>query len=69
MEPIKYWSAEFLEQRMADHKRWQEQTEHAQLEEVIDAVQALPYRPPRKSGRLFELKPEHVQSRAGERVQ
>ncbi len=64
MEPIK-WSAEFLEQRMAEHKRWQHATENAMIEDIIDEVQALPARAPRKSGRLFELLPEPQQKSLG----
>jgi hypothetical protein len=58
MAPIKYWTAEFLEQRMAEHQRWQHAAENALIEEIIDEVQALPARAPRKSGRLFEVLPE-----------
>lgn len=63
MGPIKYWSAEYLEQRMAEHKRWQDHAENAMIEDIIDEVQALPPRAPRKSGRLFEVLPEPSESR------
>jgi hypothetical protein len=43
----------FIEQRMADHRRWQHEVEYALIEEIIDEVQQLPMRKP-KSGRLFE---------------
>jgi hypothetical protein len=51
----------FIEQRMAEHKLWQHAAEYALIEEIIDEVQELPKRRPR-SGRLFELLPEHVQA-------
>lgn len=47
------WSHEFLDRRMAEHRRWQREVEYALVEEIIDEVQALPKRRP-KSGRLFE---------------
>lgn len=58
MAPIKYWSAEFVEERMAEHKRLMHHIENSLMEEIIDEVQALPARAPRKSGRLFEIVPE-----------
>jgi hypothetical protein len=63
MEQIKSWSAEFLEQRMAEHKRWQHEVEYALIEEIIDEVQALPKRKP-KTGRLFLELPEHLRDQA-----
>jgi hypothetical protein len=60
MATIKYWSAEFLEQRMAEHKLWQHKVEYALMEEIIDEVQSLPVRAP-KAGRLFDLLPEHME--------
>jgi hypothetical protein len=61
MAPIKYWSAEFLEQCMAEHKRLMHHVENEMIEEIIDEVQSLPARAPRKSGRLFDVLPEPVQ--------
>jgi hypothetical protein len=61
MGPIKYWSAEYLEERMAAHKSLMHAIENAYIEEIIDECQALPPRAPRKSGRLFELLPEPEQ--------
>lgn len=55
------FDAEFLERRMEQHRRWQHQAEHALIEEIIDEVQELPRRRP-KSGRLFDILPEHVQA-------
>lgn len=69
MAPIKYWSAEFLEQRMEEHKRWQHDVENALIEEAIDEIQALPARAPRKPGRLFLLLPEPDEKRMGSQVQ
>jgi hypothetical protein len=63
MAPINYWSAEFLERRMAEHQRWQHAAENALIEDIIDEVQALPPRAPRKSGRLFEVLPEPTEER------
>ena len=63
MATIKYWSAEFVEQRMAEHKRWQHEVEYALIEEIIDEVQALPTRKP-KTGRLFLELPEHLRDQA-----
>jgi hypothetical protein len=48
------FTAEFLERRMAEHRRWQHEVEYALIEEIIDEVQALPKRRP-KTGRLFEV--------------
>jgi hypothetical protein len=62
MERIEYWSAEFIERRMAEHKLWQHAVECSAIEEIISEVQALPPRAPKRSGWLFELKPEHVQT-------
>jgi len=60
MATIKYWSAEFVEQRMAEHKRLMHHIESTLIEEIIDEVQALPARAPRKSGRLFDVLPEQA---------
>jgi hypothetical protein len=57
MAPIKYWSAEYVEERMAEHKRLMHHIENSVMEEIIDEVQSLPARAPRKSGRLFEVLP------------
>jgi hypothetical protein len=51
------FDAEFLERRLAAHRRWQHEVEYALIEEVIDEVQALPARKP-KTGRLFDEIPE-----------
>jgi hypothetical protein len=53
------FDAEFLERRMAEHRRWQHAAEHALIEEIIDDVQQLAARKPRP-GRLFDLAPEHL---------
>lgn len=55
------FDAAFVERRLAEHKLWQHAVERALIEEIIDEVQALPARAPRRSGRLFELLPEHGQ--------
>ena len=55
------WSLEFLERRMAEHKLWQHEAEHALIEEIIDEVQQLPKRKP-KTARLFEILPPIVQA-------
>ena len=47
------FTAEFLERRMAEHKRWQHAVEYLLIEEIIEEVQALPKRKP-KTARLFE---------------
>jgi hypothetical protein len=52
MEPTEKWSQEFLDRRMAEHKRWQHAVEYALMEDIIDEIQALPKRQP-KTGRLF----------------
>ena len=53
------WSSDFLERRMAEHRRWQHEAEYALIEEILDEVQSLPPRRP-KSGRLFLELPEHL---------
>jgi hypothetical protein len=53
------FNAQFIEQRMAEHRRWQHAVEYELIEEIIDEVQQLPMRKP-KSGRLFELAPEQL---------
>jgi hypothetical protein len=65
MEPTNFvkFSAATLEEGMRQHKIWQHDAERALIEEIIDEVQALPARAPRKSGRLFDLLPGHVQGR------
>ena len=62
MEQIKF-TAEFVEQRLAEHRRWQHEVEYALIEEIIDEVQALPPRKP-KTGRLFLELPEHLRDQA-----
>jgi hypothetical protein len=57
------FSATTLEDGMRQHKLWQHDAEHQLMEEIIDEIQALPARAPRKSGRLFELLPGNVQGR------
>jgi hypothetical protein len=52
--------AALLEQRMAEHKKWQHEAVYIMVEEIIAEVQALPKRKP-TTARLFELLPEHVQ--------
>ncbi|HEX4284661.1 MAG TPA: hypothetical protein VHZ28_06180 [Terracidiphilus sp.] len=54
------FDAEFIERRMEEHRRWQQQLLHALMEEVIDEVQELPKRKPR-TARLFEALPAHLQ--------
>jgi hypothetical protein len=61
MAPIKYWSAEYVEERMAEHKRLMHHIENSLMEEIIDEVQSLPARAPRMSGRLFEALPTSAQ--------
>lgn len=51
------FAAEFLEQRMDEHRRFQHDLEDQYLNEIIDEVQALPKRKPR-TGYLFTLLPE-----------
>lgn len=53
------FDAEFLERRLAEHRRWQHAVEYALIEEIIDEVHELPTRRP-KSGRLFDVAPEHL---------
>jgi hypothetical protein len=48
------FNAEFLERRMAEHKRQMHALENQLIEEIIDGVQALPARAPKRSGYLFE---------------
>lgn len=48
------FNAEFVERRMAEHKRQMHALENRLIEEIIDEVQQLPARAPRKSGWLFE---------------
>jgi hypothetical protein len=62
---IKYWSAEFIEERMAEHRRLMHHIENELIEEIIDEVQSLPARAPRKSGRLFEVLPGAKASAVG----
>ena len=54
------WSHEFIEQRLAEHHRWQHDLEAQYTHEIIDEVQALPKRKPR-SGDLFAISPDVVQ--------
>ena len=51
------WSHEFIEQRLAEHHRWQHDLEAQYTHEIIDEVQSLPKRQVR-SGDLFSLLPE-----------
>jgi len=56
MEPTRTygtWSAEFLERRTEEHRRWLHAIEHELIEEIIDEIQALPKRKP-KSANLFD---------------
>jgi len=50
------FNQEFIERRMAEHKRWQHDAERQMIAEIIDEVQELPRRNPRASGSgyLFE---------------
>jgi hypothetical protein len=57
------FTAEFLERRMEQHRRWRHEVEYAMLEEILDEVQNLPARRP-KSGRLFLELPEHMREGA-----
>jgi hypothetical protein len=61
-EPIRYWSAEYLDERMEAHRRWQHAVERELIAQVIDEVQELPKRAP-KAGRLFEVLPEPLEVR------
>lgn len=58
MAPTRF-DAEFLERRLAEHRKWRHEVEYAMLEEILDEVQNLPPRKP-KSGRLFLELPEHL---------
>ena len=64
------FTAEFLETRMAAHRRLIHDLEDEYVNEIIDEVQELPKRKP-KMGRLFPLLAgvEAPNTRAGERVQ
>lgn len=53
------WSDEFVERRMAEHRRWQHDVEYALIEEILDEVQNLPPRR-NKTGRLFLELPEFL---------
>jgi hypothetical protein len=55
------FNAEFIEQRMAEHRRLQHRAEHYLIGEIIEEVQELPKRKPR-TGRLFDILPPHVQA-------
>jgi hypothetical protein len=50
--PVKF-TAEFVERRLAEHRRMMHKLEHDAIEEIIDEVQSLPRRAPRASGQLF----------------
>jgi hypothetical protein len=50
---------DFIERRMAEHKRMQHDLEAQWSHEIIDEVQALPKRRPR-SGDLFSLLPDEL---------
>jgi hypothetical protein len=57
MEPTRVygiWSAEFLNRRMEEHRRFQHATEKRLIEEIIDEVQTLPKRQSR-CGMLLEF--------------
>jgi hypothetical protein len=51
------FDAAFIEEFMAEHKRYQHDLENQYINEIIDEVQALPKRKPR-TGELFTLLPE-----------
>ena len=53
------FDAAFIEQRMAEHRRWQHEVEYAMIEEILDEVQNLPPRRP-KTARLFLELPDHL---------
>jgi hypothetical protein len=53
------FTAEFLEQRMEQHRRFQHDLEAQWVHEIIDEVQSLPKRRPR-SGDLFTLLPDDL---------
>jgi hypothetical protein len=54
------FTAEFLEERMAQHRRFQHDLEAQWVHEIIDEVQSLPKRRPR-SGNLFTMLPDDLQ--------
>jgi hypothetical protein len=54
------FDAAFIEEFMAQHKRFQHDLEAQYVNEIIDEVQALPKRKPR-SGELFTLLPDPLQ--------
>jgi len=68
MGPIRF-NAEFIERRMAEHKRQMHALECRLIEEAIDEVQQLPPRAPKRSGYLFELLPTGTSKREAGRVQ
>jgi hypothetical protein len=51
------FTVQFLEERMAQHRRLQHDLEAQYTHEIIDEVQSLPKRKPR-TGDLFTLLPE-----------
>jgi hypothetical protein len=53
------FTAEFLEERMAQHRRFQHDLEAQWVHEIIDEVQSLPKRRPR-SGNLFTMLPDDL---------
>ena len=56
------FTAEFLEERMAQHRRFQHDLEAQWVHEIIDEVQSLPKRRPR-SGNLFTMLPDDLPQR------
>ena len=54
------WSHDFIERRLAEHRRWQHDLEAQWSHEIIDEVQCLPKRQVR-SGDLFSIAPDVVQ--------
>ena len=43
------FDSDFIERRMAEHKRRMHRIEHELIQEIIDEVQSLPHREPRGS--------------------
>jgi hypothetical protein len=53
------FNAQFIERRMAEHKRMQHDLEAQWSHEIIDEVQSLPRRQ-RRSGDLFSMLPDDL---------
>lgn len=53
------FTAAFLEERSAQHRRFQHDLEAQWIHEIIDEVQSLPKRRPR-SGNLFTMLPDDL---------